>query len=931
MIVLYHTDNEELFFRNYLKFSESGLGFNTPYDIDIWEFVEEFCKTNNHVPDMKTVVSHFERNTKTDIVDRLTHFDSLTPVTRGDFEKLVEDSIYYQRVDQTTRILSEASVIVQTGIEIKEGRQKKFLKGPQDAIRYVTEQGHDVIRPTFGSRLTGEVTSDGEQFLEEYERVKADPLSGIGQFCGIEQIDIALRGAKAGELWTHAAHTGGLKCVAGNTEIFDLSTGSLRTVKEVFDSGDLPIVHTLNQETWKLETQQVSHVMENGVRDILKIQTQTGRVINVSGNHPFLTDKGWCRADQLVEGQSWVGVPKQLKFSTKNPTFTPTELKLIGYFLGDGSLGYGIGFTSYNPTLMEDFISCLEVMGHKESTGDKPGYPSYRLYNERKEIKVSKNAGHPRIQHTRSPVFSLLDRVGLIGKTSGSKFIPREVWNVSDKDLWVFISALWATDGRIGIDPPRKGRTDKVSLSYTSKSWELTWGLKLLLQRLGVSSTLSDHRILYQGEHRTYWTVLITQTENKKLFLESVDVVGKEEAVAKSLSVIQDTKDQDLIPTTLLCNSPSGTTWTSNSGHYRSLKAVRSRETVRRSSILEMPFSEEVQKIGACDLWWEKIISIERLKPEMTYDFSVPKTHNFVANGFVVHNTTLTLNWMYNQSVYFRHGSLYVSLEMPYSQVRRILYAIHSYNSKFTDVRLEMGLQREKHLNVGLPYSKIRDGGLSEMEEFFLKEVVVPDFNNTANEYGKIHIEVADPDKSDFTVLDLRASAERIHSKHPFKTIFIDHMGLMSPRKWNSSTTERLNEIFRDTKRLALSFKRGQGIAVVALHQISRDGWRRAQEPKKKGKDADDTPRGYDLSALSYANESERSSDVVTTTYVDDDLKAAGFVRFQNLKSRDNKPFDPFLAQVDWDYRRIKTYHSISVEDIDAEELEKDLAEVINK
>ena len=68
-----------------------------------------------------------------------------------------------------------------------------------------------MITPVTGIRLSGDVTSDGISAAEEYERVEADPLAGIGQFTGIQQMDVALKGAKRGELWTHAAFTGGLK------------------------------------------------------------------------------------------------------------------------------------------------------------------------------------------------------------------------------------------------------------------------------------------------------------------------------------------------------------------------------------------------------------------------------------------------------------------------------------------------------------------------------------------------------------------------------------------------------------------------------------------------------------------------------------------------------------------------------------------------
>ena len=48
-----------------------------------------------------------------------------------------------------------------------------------------------------------------------------------------------------------------------------------------------------------------------------------------------------------------------------------------------------------------------------------------------------------------------------------------------------------------------------------------------------------------------------------------------------------------------------------------------------------------------------------------------------------------------------------------------------------------------------------------------------------------------------------------IYSKAPFRTLFIDHALLVSPRKWVPSTTERLNEVIRDCKKMALFFNGG--------------------------------------------------------------------------------------------------------------------------
>jgi len=473
-------DNETLFLRNFLALQESELGFDIPEDIAIWNFIRAFVRSHNHVPDLLTLQQHFQRGNETEVVDRLeTVLSPLPARTKGDFLKRLEDKAEDRRRRRWEEIMKEAAAISSGGIIIKEGKNERHLKGPIDAARYVMEQSHDIVAPTLGTRLSGEVTTDGEDFKSEYERIEADPLAGVGQMTGLQQADVTLSGAKRYELWIHAAFTGGLK-------------------------------------------------------------------------------------------------------------------------------------------------------------------------------------------------------------------------------------------------------------------------------------------------------------------------------------------------------------------------------------------------------------------------------------------STFALNWMYNQAVYYKHDSVIFSLEMPYNQCRRILYAMHSMHEKFKDIRYKLGLQSHPDLSVGLDYQKIRDGVLNSAEREFLFNYVVPDLNNPANEYGKIHIEVGDPDKSDFTVADLRSKSEILFAKSPFATIFVDHVGLMSPRKWNSSTTERLNEVIRDLKRLAMSFNRGMGIAVVALFQINREGYKAAMKRKERTEQA-----RYDLTHLSYANEAERSADIVTASWVDDDLREINRAQFQCLKSRDQAPFNIFVARVEWPCRRLLTCHDL--------------------
>lgn len=264
--------------------------------------------------------------------------------------------------------------------------------------------------------------------------------------------------------------------------------------------------------------------------------------------------------------------------------------------------------------------------------------------------------------------------------------------------------------------------------------------------------------------------------------------------------------------------------------------------------------------------------------------------------------TTFALNWAYNQAVIFHAPVLYFSLEMPYHQVRRWLLAMHSFHSKFAGVRTALGLQQEEAADVGLDYKRIREHKLTPAEKQFLVDHVIPDWDDPRNQYGVVHVEVANPDNPDITVEGLRRRAEALYPQTSFGMVVVDHATLVGARSRYTSTTERLTDAMRDLKRFAMQFRRGQGIPVVALYQINREGLKEAHKRKEKGQ----LPT-YDLHNLANAAEAERSADVVTASYLDKEYAERNRALFTCLKSRDNAPFDPCLVRIDWPCRRIGT------------------------
>ena len=257
--------------------------------------------------------------------------------------------------------------------------------------------------------------------------------------------------------------------------------------------------------------------------------------------------------------------------------------------------------------------------------------------------------------------------------------------------------------------------------------------------------------------------------------------------------------------------------------------------------------------------------------------------------------TTFATNWCYNLVTQYNTNVLYISLEMPYEQIRRGIYTLHASNEKW----VAQGIMPPGY--IGLDYKKIRDGELTEkgqptsdLERFYL-ERVIPDFNTNPN---YCHFEVLNPDR-EMTMDDIRMEAELLHKQEEIGFVVIDHGQWVEARKGKKSKdyTIELNSVVRDAKQFAMRFNNNEGIPVLLLWQINRSG--------KDEADKSDPPGEYKLKAFTYSNEVEKTADVVTTTYLNDRHRENMTTRMSNPKNRDNAPFAPFDAHARLGTRRM--------------------------
>lgn len=254
--------------------------------------------------------------------------------------------------------------------------------------------------------------------------------------------------------------------------------------------------------------------------------------------------------------------------------------------------------------------------------------------------------------------------------------------------------------------------------------------------------------------------------------------------------------------------------------------------------------------------------------------------------------TTFALNWAYKTACVYRYNVAYVSMEMPYDQVRLTLAVMHSANPKF----IQQGMQP-------LSYSAIRDGVnkdgsplTAETKEYY--EYIVRDLES--GEYGDIW--VWSPE-GNVKPSQIKQRLEIRDKQSPIDMAVLDHLGLIVPENRTKNPYADINSVMRDVKMMALHFNEGAKLPILGLIQTNREG----------KKEADKNNGIYRTSALADANEAERSADVITYTYLNAELRQAQQVKVGCLKNRDNPHFHPFTVSINWDSKYMG--HSINVED----------------
>ena len=779
----------------------------------------------------------------------------------ADFEGMVFDLLDSYRI---TRKAAEHYVDAIT--QIADGENFDPLLGPSIVEKAATDvlsiRGQQSISDVL--MHFGHQTTDDDK-LKRKEEVRKMAATDRPRFkTGFAAYDEKAGGFQPGEVVLLGANSGGGKCIIGESLV--LTDRGLLSMEEIAGKQAAGYTDASFTIHGREGPELVSHVYKEVVGTTYKVKTALGfdnqstaahRVLAVKdGVVDWRFQKDLALGDALVvmSGQrlwgSTIELPATVGVCTF-PTMNHGLAKVLGYLVAEGHFNTKLSFSNHDPETMDDYLKTFSSVFPEEGIGEDETTEDGRVIG---------------LRHSIRPEFvSWWESIGLYRGLSADREVPRCIRMAPEPFVVSFLQALFEGDGYIQQD-------DKKQVLYTTTSPELHRQVKLLLLNLGiVTNTVEQDKSATNGTpgNISHAYTLIIGHKYVDTFAERVGFLS-----SRKKAELADCLRRGQIPavgrkTEYLhgANAAMQTVWT----------VVRQKMTDSRTSFTILPGGQEA---GNCvrgavnkgkptnisssllldfadyfglsspevdvlrfltrdDVVCDLVLSAEMIEAEVAvYDFVVPGTHSFCANGLVQHNTAFELSLMQNMA---RMGTSVAMLQLELSLEQ-------------IDERLSSSL-------ANINSDTVRTGTLSPK----MRQRIDDAWDEFHDECVTARSRCTFYAPSEQTV----AGCEMVFKQFPYHVWFIDYVNLLTGDNDKLQGWERLSMITKQFKRLAKKY----GICIVLAVQINID------------KDTGDVE-------IRYAKAMREDADVVMVWHLDKAARDEGRVWIKHLKARQYEPFD---------------------------------------
>lgn len=448
-------------------------------------------------------------------------------------------------------------------------------------------------------KLMTKPDADGIMFFDEMNQAPPSVLNGFFKIFH----DRKINDEKLNDNVSMIA-CGNRLCLTANTWIRTKGNRERDNYKRIYALKKDDEVLSFNEKTKEFEYCKVTATNKRKVyqREIVRLQTQKGNVLEGTTNHPVLTKRGWVELGQLVRGDVILEYP-DFDYSKLNSRDKTSSVKThICKACGKKIIS--------NRTRKACNLSCVGKLQ-----------------------KGNSKVGHPQTKETRDK----------ISQTLKDKITPERRKAISERT-----KKMWTKKGF------KQAQVKKISASLCKSEKHQTrmkeyYPNKLMMWRKenpakfkkssqkGAVTTrklFSDKNIISNLE-RTMSKIL---TKNNTSFKMEEPIYDDQ----NRLISIADFKINNK-PILIYCD---GEYW-----HKRAEAIARDRKQTKKLEKAKYKVlrfwgeeimnnqKEVIEKIMNCVINGEKVVSIDRSRRTcFVYDISVAKNHNFIANGLITHN-----------------------------------------------------------------------------------------------------------------------------------------------------------------------------------------------------------------------------------------------------------------------------------------------------
>ena len=264
-------------------------------------------------------------------------------------------------------------------------------------------------------------------------------------------------------VWAHGPTSAG-GCLAGDTQLINAGSGWPLTLRDLVTRQSGTVLTM--REASVLTAQHPAAYLAHEPAPLYRLTTHTGRSIDATAEHPFLTRDGWKPLSTLCPSDAVAVVAAAEQARVLGDADTEL-LKLLAYLTAHGTSGDGTAPSLDDPDVHADFEAAVHAQGDE--------CVACQCECEPARLHVRGRFG------ARSKVLAYLDLVGVHGVCPPDKFVPDFVFGLRQDRLRLFLNRMFTCDGIAETS----GR-----IRYRTASVRMARQVQHLLARFGVVSLL---------------------------------------------------------------------------------------------------------------------------------------------------------------------------------------------------------------------------------------------------------------------------------------------------------------------------------------------------------------------------------------------------------------------------------------------------------